>query len=197
MPSLSKVQIGNLALSNVGSKSSIESFEERSTEARRIKQWYDVSRQQVLEAFDWGFARKRQDLALHGDDPPDQWSYRYQYPSGCVAFRRIWNPAGEKERPIPYSMETSSGTKSILTNMEDAVGIFTDDVMDTTLFSSNFNLALSYLIGFYIAMSITGKRTIKKDCWEVYRALIAQAPALDFNQDMQDEPRDADWIAGR
>jgi len=197
MSALSKVDIGNLALSNVGAKVSILNFNDKTNEARRVNQWYDVSRKQVLKAYDWSFARKRQDLAEHGDDPPDQWAVRYQYPSDCIQMRRIWNPAGETVPPVPWALETSGTTKSILTNMEDAVGIYTFDQEDTSMFTEDFSLALSWLIGFYIAFSITGKRSIAKDCWSTYSVLIASAPANDSNEQVEDLPKDADWIQGR
>lgn len=197
MVALSPVNIGNLALSNVGSKSSIEDMNGASTEAKRIKQWYNPSRQQVLEAYDWSFARKREAMSLDGDDPPDQWTYRYQYPADCIAIRRIWNPAGEKAPPVPFALETSNGRKTVLTDMEDAVAIYTYDVTDSGLFSMHFSMTLSYLIGAYIAMSLTGKRTIKQDCLEIYNKMIMAAPAQNANENVEPEPKDADWISGR
>lgn len=197
MAALSAVQIGNLALSNVGSKSSIESLDERSTEAKRIKQWYDVSRKQALEAFDWSFARKREILSLSGDDPPDQWAYRYDYPADAIAVRKLWNPLGETADAVPYALETSSGRKTILTNMEYAVAVYTCDVTDASLFSMHFAMTLSYLIAFYIAMSLTGKRTIKKDCLDVYNQMIMTAPAQNANENVDEPPREAEWIRGR
>jgi len=195
--SLSPVQIGNLALSNVGSKSSIEDFNGTSTEAKRLKQWYTPARMQVLEAFDWSFARKRDDMALHGDDPPDQWTYRYQYPADCIAMRRIWNPVGEAADAVPFSLETSGGTKSVLTDLDEAVAIYTYDVTDSGLFSLHFSLTLSYLIGSYIAMSLTGKRTIKQDSLQIYNQMILSAPAQNANENVDKPERQADWIEGR
>ena len=68
MSVVSQVLIANMALSNIGTKSEIASLDENSVEAKQCKLWYDLSRKQALEAFDWGFARKRLTLALHADD---------------------------------------------------------------------------------------------------------------------------------
>lgn len=61
---ISNVTISNMALSHIGADSTIESMAESSAEAAQCNLWYDYSRLQVLEAYDWGFARKRLDLAV-------------------------------------------------------------------------------------------------------------------------------------
>ncbi len=59
MASISQVAIGNMALSHIGASSTIESFGEDTNGAQQVNLWYDFSRQQTLESYDWGFARTK------------------------------------------------------------------------------------------------------------------------------------------
>lgn len=196
---ISDVTIANMALSNISTNSEIEILTEDSPEAKQCKLWFDLARMQALEAYDWNFARKRQALTLHNDAPPDEWLYRYQYPSDCVAIRRMVNPAGPKAPAIPFEVEASNdgSTKTILTNLESAVAVFTFDQRQISTFTLHFVGTFAALLAHYIAFKLTGKRSIKGDMLNLYRAFIKTAPAMNANEKVDDAPRDADWIAGR
>lgn len=196
---LSAIGIANLALSHLGTSTTIESFIEKTTEAREATRWYDQCRQEVLEAHDWSFARKRQTLALHGDAAPDQWSFRYQYPTGCLKMRRIWNPLGEDADHIPYELELQldSEIPSILTDMEEAVGVFTLDQTRTTTFTPLFYTALSHLIASRMAMTLTGKSKIRDDNSIAFQRYINWAGSADANEEKKAPPREAEWIRER
>ena len=204
---LSSTGIGNMALSHIGARSKIESLEEVSSEAAEINLWYDWSRRQVLEAFDWGFARRRLALALHGDtistttgDPlAGVWGYRYQYPADCIVMRKIQNPNAPPDDATPFDIETNlDGTqKTILTDLQDAVGVYTYDAVSPTLFSPFFVSTLSHLIAHYVAFPLTGKRNIKGDELQIYQELIRIAPAHSANESVSPPPREAEWIRAR
>jgi hypothetical protein len=189
-----------MALSNIGTRSTIASFDENSTEAKECKLWYDFSRTQALEAFDWSFARRRLALALHGDDAPEmRWSFRYQYPANCIAARYIENPLGPTADAVPFEIELSEdgNTKSLLTNQEDAVLVYTSDMTQTTMYTSHFVETLSHLLAFHIAIQLTGKRSIKSDMAQMYSALLRAAPAQNANERVGAPPREAEWIRSR
>src|SRR3546814_8520623 len=113
----SKVQICNMALSHIGSKSTIESVDEPSAAAQQCRLWYEMARRQALGAYNWTFARKRLALAIHNDDPPEGlWNFRYQYPADCLKAREIENPGGPDMDAIKYEIETSLDRKSTRLN---------------------------------------------------------------------------------
>lgn len=200
MFSVSDTFIANAALEQIGSKSGIQNLNERSNEAMACKFWYDFCRVHVLEAYNWGFARKREALASSSDDPPDGiWTYRYQYPSDCLKAREIENPLGPSADAIPFTIEQiSDGTaKSILTNAEQAILIYTADVSQTSLFPAHFVDTLAAQLASRIALKITGKRTIRDDMQKLYVGLLRVAPAHDANEAVADKPRDTDWIRAR
>jgi hypothetical protein len=116
----SPVDIANLALASVGTRSTILSFTEVSTEATAISQWYDLVRRQTLRAALWGFARQFIDLALiksapgtqENPNPPPQaawssafppppWLFEYAYPANCLMARYVVPAATQQLSGVP------------------------------------------------------------------------------------------------
>ena len=205
-----------MALSHISAPSQIESFTEKSNEAEQVRLWYDYSLKQVLESFDWSFARTRLALAIHSEDPPDGiWAFRYQYPEDCIVARKISNPTsrvfafapvysslsivGNLTDAVPFEIELDAEeeTKTILTNMQDAILVYTKDITTTSLFSALFIDALSHLLAHHMAYAITRKRSIRGDELQIFRRLILTAPAMNANERVDEPPREAEWIRGR
>ena len=198
--------IANMALSHVGA-GSIENLNELSPEADEARTWYDHARRQTLEAFDWNFARKRAIMSLHGDtisetstDPlAGVWAYRYQYPADCLIMRKIQNPSAPPGDATPFDIEGSlSGEeKTILTNMQDAVAVYTYDAIDTGLFSTLFVRTMSHLLASLIAFTLTGKQRLGVEQAQFYQILLRGAAAANANESVEDRPRLADWTRDR
>lgn len=216
MAIISEVKIARMALSHIGARSRIESLTENSTEAKEANLWYDFTRRQTLEAFDWDFARKRLQLALHGDAAPEGvWEFRYQYPSDALIVRRLENPiipvrstgftgrsfdelTGIHGDAVPFEIEIApDGTKSLLANLEEAKAVYTFDQTNVVLFSDLFIEAFSRALASKIAFTLTGKRQIQDDQLRIFFALVAQAQKSNANQQVQPPPRDAEWIRKR
>ncbi|HVJ40145.1 MAG TPA: hypothetical protein VM639_01560 [Dongiaceae bacterium] len=89
------IQIANLSLSRIGTRSSIADLAEDSPEARGFNTIYEQARDETLDAVDWGFARARRYLADLGKPPPD-WQYRYAYPSDCLKIRGLYQPLAQQ-----------------------------------------------------------------------------------------------------
>lgn len=213
---VSQVQICNMALAHVGA-TPIEAMNERTKEASQCRLWYDVCRQQALGQYNWGFARKRRTLACHGDDPPDSWGYRYQYPVDCLKARWIVNPYDSTgigapfiigsdiamyfpnaSDAIPFVVEWApNGTKSILTNHECPELLYTFDQTEPGFFSHHFIDCLSWLMASRMAFTITGKMVLEDRAMKAYDYLIRNAAALDGNESVDKPPREAEWIRGR
>ena len=198
MPSV--ISICNEALSHIGAKSTIAQLDERSAEARACNQHYDTCRLEVLEAYEggWNFARSRMTLATHGEDPPDQWSFRYQYPANCVKALLIWNPSGPDEPRIPFEIEQAAdGSRSILTDLDDAVLIYTKETTDANLFSRLFCTALSYLIATKICLRLTGDLKVLAVVQNNYLGTLQKSEASNANEGGKREEPDASWIKAR
>lgn len=195
-----KTQIAQLSLAHIRSDSTVEDIDvEQSIEARMSRLYYDVARKQALKAFNWAFARTRQALAAHDmAAPANEWALRYQYPTNCLAPRYIENPAGKTGDTIPFAVEQASdGTLSIVTNLPDAILVYTKDVEIPILFDTDFEVALSFLLAFYLAGAITSKRPLKQDMLTGYRDAMLVGAAHDANQAVDEPPREASWIRDR
>lgn len=207
MAAISATRIANMALSHIGAKHQIEDLAEVSPEAKECELWYDDARLQALQAYDWGFARRRIALALHTDTISETdgeplagvWAYRYQYPANCVAVRKLQNANSPPDDATPFEVELNLAgtTKSILTDISPAVAVFTFDQEEPSLFSPAFVSTFSHLLGHYIAPGLTGKRSLTRDLLAKYQGLIFAAPALDANEAVAKPPRDAEWVRGR
>lgn len=195
----SKVRIARMALSNIGSKSNIESLDENNTAALECNLWYDPARLQTLEGFNWGFARKSRSLAEHSVAAPTyRWAYRYQYPEDCVAPRYIQNPLGMDATAIPFEVENADdGTLCILTDEEDATLIYTFDLETVSLFSMYFVTAMSYALAAFIAPKLTGKTSVQDRMQRTHQAYINLASGANAEQRVPREPRDPSWIRER
>ncbi len=211
---ISDVRIANMALSHVGAKSTIEAIGEASTEGRVVDLWFEYSRRQTLEAFDWNFARKRRALTTHAEDPPEGvWGFRYVYPGDCLAARKIENPTASaplvwiqnftdpetRGDAIPFEVEQNAAgnQKTILTNLQDAVLVYTFEQLDAGLYSPLFVEALSWAVAAHIAFTLTGKRSIAGDARQAFQNIMFLAPAADANERVEKPPREAEWVRGR
>ncbi len=196
---VSEVQICNMALSHVGSKSTIEIVGEDNRPGKVCELWYAPARWATLEAYNWSFARKRLALAEHSvAAPTERWAYRYQYPADCVKMRLIENPLGDEADAIPFTVEEADAdTSSILTDQEDAVGIYTRDVSTTSRFTMHFILMFSYRLGLFIESELTGKLSRRQSMQREFNQLKIEAPVTDSEESVPKEDRDASWIRAR
>lgn len=178
----------------------IASMIENSPAAKYASIWYDESRLQLLESYDWGFARRTEVLATHADAAPTaRWAFRYVIPSGCVASRYIQNPLGTTADPVPYQIELSDdgSEPTIVTNMEDAVLIYTANLSTTALFSPTFTNSLSWLIAFNMAWPLTGKGELQDRAEKGFAIAVRAAAAHDANEQKYEPRRQASWIEAR
>ena len=208
MASISKTQIANMALSHVGDRHNIENVEtEVSTEADECRLWYDYSREQALQSYDWNFARARVQLTTHAAEIPTTanepmagvWAYRYIYPAGCLAVRKIQHPNAPPDDALPFEIELSPDkkTKTILTNMESAVCVYTFAQEEVSLYPPKFVLALSLALAVNICFTLSGKIKLKERLYRDFLDASASAAADSANEQVSPSPRDADWIRDR
>lgn len=199
MIGIDKVAIGNMALSLIGARSTIGSLDENSAEAAQIKIWYAFALASALQSYNWSFARRRVDLLQYTDDInfPD-WNLRYHYPTDCIFLREIENPAGVAADPIPFAIEQDdNGLQSVLTNQESAKGIITSGAVAEVAFTVPFIDVLVAALASRIAFPLTADRNIQKEMYQLFRTLAFTAPALDANEKVDPQPREAEGIRGR
>jgi len=193
----SDVDIANMALAHIGSRSNIASLTEDSKEARKINLFYNTALAATLEAHDWAFARKTEQLSESGT-PPQTWVYQYAYPNLCAAVRAIL-PVDRTKTPIPFQVAHSdiADSKVILTDEPAAKVRYTAFVTNTTMFSGAFVEAFSAKLASLVAMPLTGKRTLRDDAVSLFNMLIQTARAVNINEEETGDSYSVPWLDAR
>lgn len=200
----SEIEICNLALSHVGAYR-ISALTDATKEAIQCNLLYEPARDSVLEAHDWGFARKEATLALL-PDTYSGWDYAYAYPSDCINPRKIFDPTGdtsgsfydrETDSYIPtgkieYEIRTTANKDQniILTNQEDAILIYTTKIINPTLFTRLFIKALSYTLASDLAQPLRKDKALQEQMEKKALSLISGAESIDANSDYK-KPNDS------
>lgn len=153
---MSSVDICNLALSLLGDRASVSSIDppDGSAQAEHCARFYPIALGAMLEAHSWNFATTRASLqAVENLDQPDSWLYTFAYPTNCARVLKLLAPGQTNENlSIPFEIEIlSSGTRVILTNLEEGTVLFVKRVTDTAKFSTLFSAAFARLLAFYLA----------------------------------------------
>lgn len=192
-----EVSICNRALSRIGLRG-ISAFTDSSKEAVECKLHYDDARNTVLEDFDWGFARKRQVLAVLTETYTG-WDYAYQLPSGYIMARKLIDETGtysgtsldaELENYVQVGkvkfeiISNDTGSRPILlTNQESAELSYTAEITDVNAFSPLFIDALAWRLAGELAMSLKGKPDLQIAMLQIYERVLGKAKASNANED--------------
>jgi hypothetical protein len=112
--------VANLALSAIGTRSTIASLSEDSTEAATCQLWYAQTRDSLLRKLPWNWARRQVAMAVYKaaigtpenptgilDEPPLPWKYSYAWPADCLSARYIL-PLGPNSGAEPSPPLTSA-----------------------------------------------------------------------------------------
>jgi len=200
-----KVTICNQALRHLGNSSEIQDFDsEKTKEAQACRTFYDTTLDEVLEDFDWSFARRRATLALVATDPNTDWGYAYRKPADAVAVRSLPNDAGIRiDTPatrVSYMMGSDDTGDLIYTDQTDAEVIYTKRETNPAKFPANFVAAFALLLAARIGPSVAGGDQFKlaDRAFAIYRGQVQKAQANSANQDLRSDPEpDAEMIRFR
>jgi hypothetical protein len=180
----SSVDICNLALNHFGQDANISSIDpsDGSAEGDLAARFYPIARDELLEEFDWTFARKRTTLAQVTNDRDDV-GYKYALPSDLLKARRLL-PSGytdEQNDAADYEMEGSY----LYTDDAQPTLVYTKTLTDTTKFSAMFVVSLSYRVASYISGPIVKDPTgqLQRGLRTASDAEAARAKQVDANSE--------------
>ena len=222
---MADTDICNMALSLIGSRSTIDSLSDGSEEAAACSIWYDRLRRMLLRSVHWGFARAQDSLTQVGsyadNTSPYPWHFKYQYLPNCLTVRYLLPPTP----PINSSVVITNGSLSpdwsctpsranafaiandrngagqqsrvILTDVMSAQAVYTIDVTDTDLMDDLFTTALSNMLAYHIVIALTGNAGEKQAYQAATQDAVASARASDANEAMPRSDVLPDWLAVR
>lgn len=184
----SEVDICNLSLSHLGESANISSIDppEGSSYAESLAHFYPLARDITLQAFPWGFAVRREYLALllqPGDDEnPYPCRYVYAQPSDCLQPVALLMADGDDADRQDYDVEADEdGNEIVICDVPRAILKYTRVVTDTTKFSPMMVDALAWLLASYMAGPIIkgdAGSAKGKECLGIYQAQLANAEVL-------------------
>jgi hypothetical protein len=112
---------------------------------------------------------------------------------------RYLEPVALDDDALPFEEEQPSSikTRSILTDVADAVLVYTKDVDTPELYSPGFVKALAALLSADFSMSLIGDLKTR-DYWKKNAEIeISLATGLNANQSIQEPARGASWVRNR
>lgn len=195
----SQIEICNLALSHLGAYP-IQALTDRTKEARECNRLYGPARDAMLEAHDWGAARKRKILALL-EDTYSGWDFAYSWPSDCLVPRKIYDGTGDLTGTV-YDPETDRyiqtgkieyeigvnddlNRKLILTDKEDAELIYTAKVTDANLYTPMMVQALGYRLAADLAVPIRADSKLGQNMLNAFFRTVGEAQASSANAEQK------------
>ena len=184
-----KLDICNMALAILG-QAELSSLTEDNQRAILCNQYYDVVRQQLLRAHDWGWARGKDKLVLiREDEESDKPAYIYNKPAACLFVLRIYNLGlhrvfRDQEFKLEYDAEKKY--EVIRSYLEEAYVEYIRDIEDTSLFDSQFIAALAALLAHEIAMSLTGSTNLSQLAMQKYQLALNEARYTNKVEQLED-----------
>jgi len=175
MPS-NKVEIANIAL--VGLRATtINSFEDETTEASVIKVLWDNIRQSELSKHPYNFAIKRSKLARLSNEPLFGYQYQYQLPVDCLRVIKV-------EDNVDYKLEKDG---RILTNAESVELKYVYDNEDVSTWSASFSALMAAKLRVELSFPLAADKEMTKLSIELYERKLRDARWIDASGDIPDK----------
>ena len=175
----SNLDICNLALGHIGHGVKILALNppDGTKESEYCASFYPIARDVCLSSGIWSFAKRRESLASIGT-PPDGWDYQYAQPNGYI--KAISLVQSGDETPTTYIQENDATHGNIiLTNTDSAEFRFIYRVEDTSKYSSDFVVAMSWLLASFLAGPLAQKTRMAEAAYKYYVALVGMANVND------------------
>jgi len=195
------VSICNLALSNIG-KENISDLSEPTAQARACNQFYEHTRDVLLQGYPWRIAGKTQSMAALANDKPGAWGFAYRRPNDCLKVRWVRREySTDDPRPQSLQQEISNPYdiegETFYCNLSPAFLRYTFRLVDPTKFSPLFVEALSWHLAVRLAMPLTRDPKVRADAFQLATRTQGAAEAADANEVRETSDIESDFLKGR
>ncbi len=179
----SKVSIFNMALNHLSITAPISTNSmDKDARAIVLNNFYETARDEVLKAFDWGFANTYRDLTLSTESSPNpEYPYVYDCPNDCIATRALIDTVKSDERKFEVFANTL-GEKSILAQIECARLRYTRRIEKEVLYEPEFAITLSYYLAALAGETLTGQQKKADSCMQKYEWKLSKAKQLNAQE---------------
>lgn len=179
----SKIDIFNMALNHLGVSAPIATNSmNKDSRAIILNNFYETARDELLKAFDWGFANTYKDLTLSTETSPNpKYPYVYDCPNDCISARAIIDTIKGDERKFePFS--NSQGEICFMAEVECARLRYTRRVEKEDLFAPEFVMALTYHLAELAGETITGQQKKAESNLQKYEWKLRKAKQLNAQE---------------
>jgi hypothetical protein len=206
-------ELAELARIRAGSTKRITDLEsDKSPEADAIRVLLPQFRDELLEGFDWHFARGRAALQVLADVTRTDWGYVYAVPSDMLTARGLVYAGCRQPRPedlIPYRLEAGDADPNppegetgepnetiLLTDAESAELIYTRRVTNPARFSALFTAALTWRLALDLATNVTLKADLATTAERQFVYWLGQAQVHAAKQEERDPVQGPEFLDG-
>jgi hypothetical protein len=167
--------ICNLAVMHIGEEH-VTNIDEASKAAVALKVVWQTLVDEMLEEYDWTFARQRQSLALLSAAPAFGFNSAFKLPSDYLRMPQNQDDCNAWS-DYPWRKEGNM----LLTN-ETAIDLLYIARVGPEKFSAKFAVALSYRLAAAVAFVLSKKGAVVKQMWDLYLLKLAEAQSADAAQ---------------
>ena len=184
----SSVQICNSALIKIGAKT-ITALTDDSKAARLCNEQYDKLRKKLLRGHLWNFAIFRKSLAATANTPSYGFVNEFLLPSDVLRVIETDLIAGSEW----VIEQNTDGNKALLCNSSSIKVRYIKDVTNTTLFATDFEEALAYMLAADLAYPLVQSRALMQDMYKLYKAEVSEARSFDAQENSVEEVDADEW----
>jgi hypothetical protein len=179
---MNDTQLCNLALAEIGDSYTITDINETSNQAAVCRLFFDPTRDAMLRAHQWNFARALSDLSALSTDPVFGWDYQFPLPSDfirLVEFNGLDAWTTEDDFQIANG---PSGGLVLLTDEDEASIVYIKRVTDANLFDPLFVEAFTLKLAARICTKLTKDDAIKDRLTKEAKEALGRARQTDANE---------------
>lgn len=212
MPISSSIEasICNLALLRAGQLQRITSLSDPGPAAQACRAAWDIDRDATLEAAAWPFAMKRKALNAISGGERGAWAYAYPEPNDCIAPRNLdqadddnplgtynTNPGEAEQLVFRIESDEDTGRRVILTNVENAVLVYTARIEAPARWTAMFRNALAFQLAADLCFGLAKNSALGFKMLAAFEGYVRMAAASSFNQERKEVPPESDLINSR
>jgi hypothetical protein len=174
----SETEICNIALGHLG-EAPITSLDEDSKAARACNLHYALTRDELLRAHRWNFAKTRLVLTELAEAPAFTWAHQFQLPADCLRVVEF----NDQEIGDWISEEYEIEGRALLTDADAANIVYIKKEIDVSLYDPLFVQALALKLGIIISEQIRGTTSKTEELTRAYERLAGPlAKRVDANE---------------
>jgi len=196
----SDVQIGNICLTLLG-ETRITSLDDAVKPAREIKAIYETTRDGLLAAYNWSFAKDRAQLSALADTPLFDYGYQYQFPSDCLRITFVGDHYVGVDLTDYRGYETEEFTiegRKILTDMGAPLNIkYIKRIVDASQFHVCFVEALGGRLAAKLAETFTQSASKREAAERYERRYLLEAIRANAIELPPQKFADDEWVMSR